>query len=288
MAVDLFIIDGHNLAYRSYHALRPLSNAEGQTTHAVLGFVKSLRAAERRWKPVRTLVTFDGGLSPERLALCPEYKAQRPPMPPDLRTQISLIEEYLRLSNIPNFRLPDVEADDLIAGFARETVRHGGEVLVLTSDKDLCQLIDDRIRIVNPSQPDRVFDRNATLAKFGVEPGQLGDWLALTGDSSDNISGVPGIGPVTATRLIGQFKTLAALHDSISDVQPDRIRSLLETCWTTVERNRKLLELKFESDLPPWPEGIAQVPVAERNAFLTRLGLKSLLPPPEMPDLFDS
>lgn len=286
MALDLFIVDGHNLAYRSYHALAPLSNREGQATHAVLGFVKSLRAALRRWAPIRSAVVFDGGLSRERMELCPEYKAQRPPMPPDLRSQIALIEEYLRLSGIPSFRLPGVEADDLIAGFARQTARDRGAVLVLTSDKDLCQLIDDRIRIVNPAQPDREFDRAAALAKFGVEPGQLGDWLAMTGDASDNLSGVPGIGPVTATRLIRQFGSLAALHASLADVRPDRIRSLLESHWGTVERNRKMLELKYDAELPPWPAEIAPLPEAERNAFLARLELRSLLPPPETPDLF--
>jgi DNA polymerase-1 len=287
MAVDLFIVDGHNLAYRAYHALTPLTNREGQATHAVLGFVKSLRAAERRWVPARTIVIFDGGLSRERMEICPEYKAQRPPMPPDLWSQIALIEEYLRLSGIPCFRLPGVEADDLIAEFARKAARNRGEVLVLTSDKDLCQLIDERIRIVNPSQPEQAFDRSATLAKFGVEPGQLGDWLSLTGDASDNISGVPGIGPVTATSLIRQFGSLTALRDSMRAVRPERIRSLLETHWATVERNRRMLELKYDADLPPWPEGSARASDTERNAFLTRLELKSLLPRPETPDLFD-
>jgi DNA polymerase-1 len=288
MALDLLIVDGHNLAYRCYHALAPMTNSRGQATHAILGFIKSLRSVERRWNPKCIAVVFDAGLSPERLSLCPEYKAQRPPMPPDLRSQIVLIEQYLRLARIASFRVAGVEADDLIAALARKTSRERGEVIVYSSDKDLCQLIDAQVRVVNPAHPEQALDRDAATEKFGVHPEQLGDWLALTGDASDNISGVPGIGPVTASRLIHQFGSLAAMRSTLEDVQPERIRSLLEKHWSIVERNRTMIGLKFDTEIPPWPEGNGTgASETERIAFLSDLELKSLLPPFRQPDLFD-
>ena len=289
MSLDLFITDGHNLAYRCYHALAPLTNSRGQKTHALLGFIKSLRSAGRRWKPDKQVVVFDGGLSAERILLCPEYKAQRPPMPDDLRSQFPLIEQYLKLAGVPVLRMAGVEADDIIAALARKVSLDRAEAIIFSSDKDLYQLIDDYIRIVNLAKPDQTIDRKVAEEKFGVSPDQLGDWLALTGDVSDNISGVPGVGPVTATKLIKQFGSLTALRTSLSNVHPERVRLMLEKNWAVVERNRIMIRLQSEIvGLPDWSSlKVDAASETELFAFYKEMELNSLLPKSIQPDLFN-
>lgn len=290
MRNQFLILDGHNLAYRCHFALAHLQGGDGAApTHALLGFVKSLRALERIRAPTHHVVVFDGGLSADRLEACPEYKAQRPPMPDALRSQMALIAEYLQTAAIPSLRLEGTEADDVMASLAVRAAADGADVFVASSDKDMYQLIDDRIRILNFAQPEDAVDAAGTVRKFGVHPRQLGDVLALAGDTSDNIEGVPGIGLKTAARLISEFQSVDGLFAGLASVKSDRLRNSLSDHRTRVARNQNMVRLRTDvPGLPSWDTLRVNPPPADRlNVFFEARNLRSLKLEVRQPDLFD-
>ncbi|MDZ4197838.1 MAG: 5'-3' exonuclease H3TH domain-containing protein [Kiritimatiellia bacterium] len=288
MAQDFLIIDGHNLAYRSYFALAHITRGDAPPTQALLGFIKTHRSLLRIWNPTHQVVVFDGGLSAQRLEQCPEYKAQRPPMPDDLRSQFPLIQQYLDCAAVPALRIPGQEADDIIAALALRAAEEQSSVKVFSSDKDLCQLIGPRVHLINPARPEVLMDASAARAKFGVPPERLGEWLALTGDASDNIRGVPGIGPVTATKLILRFESIDSLYEHLEEI-PERPRESLRANRPLVERNRMMVRLHTQiPDLPEWQSLVVGRASEERlSRFLVSMNLRSLLPQTRQPDLFD-
>jgi DNA polymerase I len=170
MTGSVLIVDGHAMAYRAYYAVRNLSTAAGQPTNALFGFIRMLRQLEAQWRPGRIVVTFDGGSPAHRLEKCPAYKAQRAPMPDDLRAQLPLIHDYLAIAGIPMVLLKGQEADDVMATLADRAAADGATVRLATSDKDLMQLVDERIRIVPPTKTDEELDAAAVVAKTGVRP----------------------------------------------------------------------------------------------------------------------
>ncbi|MEI6971688.1 MAG: hypothetical protein WCL44_09245, partial [bacterium] len=190
----LVLVDGHGVMYRSFHAIPTLSTSDGRATNAVYGFVRVIRMLRHKLLPTHMVVVFDGGSPPRRLALLNSYKAQRPAMPEALRGQFSLAEEYLRLAGISCVRIALEEADDVIATMADKAEASGGEVLVVTSDKDMYQLVSERVSVVPPSDTDRLMTASDVMAKTGVPPGMMVEWLALIGDTADNIDGVRGVG----------------------------------------------------------------------------------------------
>ena len=201
----LLIIDGHAYAYRAFHAIRELRSPAGQPTNAIYGFVKMLEKMRAAVEPTHLMVVWDGGLSGERLAALPDYKAHRPEMPADLRPQLDWIVDYLAAAGIASYRADGVEADDYIATLARSAAA-GWNVVIASDDKDFMQLVSARIGLLNPNdKTGMIWGRTQVLAKSGVEPEQVADWLALMGDAVDNIPGVPGVGPKTAAELLKQF-----------------------------------------------------------------------------------
>ncbi len=278
------LLDGHNLAYRAYFAIPSLSTRDGRPTNALLGFIRILDKLRARWKPDRLAAAFDAGLPEHRLQALPEYKANRPPMPETLRPQLDWIAEYLTLAGIPVHRQPGEEADDVLASWAFRASRTGGEALIVSSDKDLMQLVDDRIRLVSPAHPDDLLDREAVFRKTGVPPDRIVDWLALTGDTADNIPGVPGVGPKTAAQLLEQFGSLDALGAHLDDIRSERIRRLVHDHWSDVLRNREVVRLK--PDLAaPW-DAPPPAPAGALQDFLHRMELRSLSKPAQ-PSLAD-
>ena len=195
-ATTLILIDGHNVAYRSFHAIRELSTRDGHPTNALFGFIRALAAIRNRLRPTHWCVVFDGGLPAERMAALPEYKAQRPSMPEALRIQMDDIAEYLDLAEVPRLRLEGEEADDVIASVCAHASSGAEHIRLVTSDKDLYQLVRPGVSMAPPSDLGTTIDADAVAGKTGVPPGLIVDWLALTGDTVDNIPGVPGIGPV--------------------------------------------------------------------------------------------
>ncbi len=200
----LLIVDGHAYAYRAFHAIRELRGPEGRPTNAIYGFVKMLEKMCAGLAPSHLTVVWDGGLSAERMAALPEYKAQRPEMPDDLRSQLDEIESYLAAAGVASFCGDGVEADDYIACLARRAADAGWNVVIASSDKDFMQLVSARIGLLNPNdKTGTVWTREQVRAKAGVEPEQVADWLALMGDAVDNIPGVPGVGTENRRRTAG-------------------------------------------------------------------------------------
>jgi DNA polymerase-1 len=237
----LLIVDGHAYAYRAFHAIRGLRSPAGAPTNAIYGFVKMLAKMRAALGPTHVIVVWDGGLSAARTALLPEYKAHRPEMPDDLRPQLDEIVGYLQAAGIASFCRDGVEADDYIACLARRAADAGMTVVIASSDKDFMQLVSARVGLLNPNDKSETVWADAQVRnKAGVAPSQVVDWLSLTGDSVDNIPGVPGIGPKTAAGLLRQFGSVAELFRRLDEVKSEKARGALRAAADTVRRNREL------------------------------------------------
>jgi DNA polymerase-1 len=287
MIASVLIVDGTAVAYRAFYAVQGLATRDHQPTNALFGFVRMLRQLEARWHPDRVVVTFDGGSPAHRLEQCPAYKAQRAPMPDDLRSQLPLINEYLATAGIPAILLKGQEADDVMATLADRAARTGAVVRLATSDKDLMQLVDDRVRIVPPTKTDEELDAAGVAAKTGVRPAQIVDWLALIGDVADNIPGVDGIGPKTATKLLARFGTLAECLARADEIESASLRGKLQAGRAVAELNVRLMTLdKNVPGVPDWGVLPAPAPDAARlQAFfekyeLHRFAAETAAPPP--------
>lgn len=244
----LLMVDGTNVAYRAFYAIADLSTKAGRPTNAVFGFIKMIQQAEDAWRPTHEVVVFDGGLPAERVALLEEYKAQRKPMPDDLRGQFEPIEAYLDCAGVPHLRVEGQEADDVMATLADDALRRGLSVVIVSSDKDLYQLVTDQLVIASPAKNGSRMGPSEVMEKTGVSPAGIVDWLALTGDSVDNIPGVPGVGPKTAAGLLAQFGTVEGLLGRLAEVSSERIRSALAENTDVILRNRSMVRLR--RDLP--------------------------------------
>jgi DNA polymerase-1 len=240
----LLIVDGHAYAYRAFHAIRDLRGPEGRPTNAIYGFVKMFEKMRSALAPTHLAVIWDGGLSSERLAVLPEYKAQRPEMPAELRPQLNEIVRYLAAVSVASVCQPGIEADDYIACLARRAAAAGWNVVIASSDKDFMQLVTPQIGLLNPNDKSgTIWTREQVLAKAGVEPGQVADWLALMGDAVDNIPGVPGVGPKTAAGLLRQFGSVTALLERLDEVRSVRLRAALAEATAVLHRNLMLVRL---------------------------------------------
>lgn len=250
----LVLVDGHAVMYRSFYAIPELSTAAGVPTNAVYGFIRVIRLLRQKLAPTHMISVFDGGTPPRRLALLDSYKAQRPAMPEALRGQFALAEEYLRRAGIPCLRLPLEEADDVIATLAHRAGTDGSDVLVVTGDKDMYQLVNERIRMVPPSDTDRIMTSDDVMTKTGVGPDKIVEWLALIGDTSDNINGVPGVGPKTAAKLLAQYGSVDGVFEGLAGVKSHGVRQALEQSREIVYRNLQLVRLSRDLDCPlDWP-----------------------------------
>ncbi len=245
----LLIVDGHAYAYRAFHAIQKLNAPDGSPTNAIYGFIKMLTKMESTLNPTHHCVVWDGGLCAKRMEALPEYKIHRPPMPGDLERQVPQIEEYLEAANIPSFVNEGVEADDWIASQACCAARANVNVVIASADKDFLQLVSPRVGLLNPNdKSETVWKAEQVRAKTGLEAEQVVDWLSLIGDAVDNIEGVPGVGPKTATDLLKQFGSVDQLYARIDEVKSERIRANLVAAEGNVRRNQALIQL--HADLP--------------------------------------
>src|SRR5665213_539936 len=215
----LLIVDGHAFAYRAFFAIRSLNSPSGQATNAIYGFIRMLIKMRERVNPSHIIVIWDGGLAQERMTLLPEYKAQRAEMPSDLEQQLDPIVHYLRAAGVYSFLKESCEADDCIAAITQQATAQGFEVVIASSDKDFMQLISPQVTMLNPHDKEqKLFGVENVKRKTGVEPTQIVDWLSLIGDSVDNIPGVQGIGPKTASDLLRQFGSIDALYSRLPEL----------------------------------------------------------------------
>ena len=274
----LLIVDGHAYAYRAFHAIRELRAPDGRPTNAIFGFVKMLEKMRSAVQPTHLIVVWDGGLSAERLAALPDYKAQRPEMPADLRPQFDEIESFLAAVGIASYCADGVEADDYIATLARQAAK-SWNVVIASSDKDFMQLVSAQVGLLNPNDKTGTsWGREQVLAKTGVEPEQVADWLALMGDAVDNIPGVPGVGPKTATELLKQFGTVENLLARLDEVKSEKLRQSLRGAAAAVVRNQKLVQLpEVPCELVPEKLVVQSGDRAALRRLLAGWGFKGML-----------
>ena len=197
----LILVDGSSYLYRAYHAFPPLTNSAGEPTGAMYGVLNMLRSLILQYQPTHAVVVFDAKGKTFRDELFEHYKSHRPPMPDDLRAQIEPLHAMVKAMGLPLMAVPGVEADDVIGTLAREAEKVGRPVLISTGDKDMAQLVTPGITLIN-TMTNTILGPDEVVTKYGVPPELIIDFLALMGDSSDNIPGVPGVGEKTAQALL--------------------------------------------------------------------------------------
>jgi DNA polymerase-1 len=274
---DLVLVDGSSYVYRAFHALPPLSNSRGEPTGAVHGVLNMLVKFVKEYQPKRIAVVFDAPGKTFRDELFAEYKAHRPPMPNDLRSQIEPLLTILRAQGLPILREEGVEADDVIGTLACRAAREGHSVLISTGDKDMAQLVDGSITLIN-TMSNSVLDRAGVKAKFDVHPEQIIDYLALVGDSSDNIPGIEKVGPKTAAKWLGQYGTLDNLIAHAQEIG-GKVGENLRAGLETLELSRKLATIRTNLDMPLTSEQLipAAPDVEQLRELYTRYELRLLL-----------
>lgn len=241
MNTTVLLVDGMAYVYRAFYAIPPMASPEGVPTNATFGFARMLQRMVNEAAPDYLAVAFDSREPTFRHAQFEQYKAQRPPMPDELAVQLPWIKEYVAALNIPCLEYPGFEADDIIGTVATRAARAQAHTLIATCDKDLCQLVSPHIAILAMNlQESEVLDESGVLAKFGVRPDQIVDYLALVGDTSDNVPGVPGIGPKTAQALLSQFGSLDAVLAGSAGLKPG-VRAKLEEARPRIGLVRTLL-----------------------------------------------
>ena len=247
-AKPLVLVDGSSYLYRAFHALPPLSTAKGEPTGAVLGVVNMLYKLLDEVAPERMAVVFDAPGKTFRDDLFAEYKAHRPPMPDDLRAQVAPLLEAIEGMGIPLLRIEGVEADDVIGTLARQASAGGERTVISTGDKDLAQLVDEHVTLVN-TMDNSTLDRAGVQQKFGVTPEQIVDYLALIGDSIDNIPGVTGVGPKTAVKWLQQYGDVATLKARAGEVS-GKIGERLRESLDVLDLSQRLATIRCDLTLP--------------------------------------
>jgi DNA polymerase-1 len=281
------LIDGSSYLYRAFHALPPLSNSRGEPTGAVYGVINMLRSLVKEYEPQHIAVVFDARGKTFRDDLFAEYKANRPPMPEELAAQVEPLHALVRALGLPLLQVSGVEADDVIGTLARQASAQGMETLISTGDKDMAQLVDPHVTLVN-TMSHSVLDRAGVLEKFGVPPERIIDLLALMGDSSDNIPGIPGVGPKTAAKWLqeyGSLEEVIAHADGIKGKVGEKLRANLDT----LALSRQLATIHCEVELDIGPRDLRPEPadVAALREWYQRLEfsrwLGELYPPDATP-----
>lgn len=274
---DLVLVDGSSYLYRAFHALPPLISSRGEPTGAVLGVLNMLVKFLKEFEPKRIAVVFDAPGKTFRDELFSEYKAHRPPMPDDLRSQVAPLLDAVRGLGLPLLRIDGVEADDVIATLACRAAKEQLRVLISTGDKDMAQLVDPHITLIN-TMSNTVLDRAGVKAKFDVFPEQIVDYLALVGDSSDNIPGIDKVGPKTAAKWLNQYATLDGILEHAAEIT-GKVGENLRAGLETLALARQLATLRTDLELPYTLDELArgETDVPALRELYSRLELRSLL-----------
>jgi DNA polymerase-1 len=280
MTDKLLLLDAFSLIYRAFYAIRSLNAPDGSPVNAIFGFTKMLRKLLATHKPTHCAVVFDCGAPQRRLALLPAYKEQRPPTPPLLEAQLGGIRETLDALRLFMAECEGEEADDIIATLASRAAEDNFDVLIASQDKDFFQIVGPRIRLLRPDNVDAMpMDAAGVVARFGVRPEQIVDYLSLVGDSVDNIPGVPGIGAKTAAELLRRHGTVDELLARAGELDKPKLCASLAGAADRLRLNRDLIRLKTDLALP-WPLESLKVVASQQDrlkVLFTRYGFRSLL-----------
>ena len=250
------LVDGSSYLYRAFHVpnLQLLTNASGEPTGAALGVVNMLRSLMTDYDPQYMAVVFDARGKTFRHEMYSEYKANRPSMPEELAVQVEPLHALVRAMGLPLLQVSGVEADDVIGTLARQASANGMDAVISTGDKDMAQLVDEHVTLVNTMSRTEL-DSNGVLEKFGVQPGQIIDFLALTGDSSDNIPGVPKVGPKTAAKWLTQYGSLDAVMEHADEVK-GKVGESLRASLEMLPLSRELTTIRCDLELGSAPQDL--------------------------------
>jgi DNA polymerase I len=275
-APHLYLVDGSSYIFRAFHRLPPLTNKHGLNVGAVYGYTTMLwKLAEDLGKadgPTHLAVILDKSESTHRNEMFGDYKANRPPAPPELVPQFPLIRDATRAFSIPCIEQDGLEADDIIACYVKSAVAQGWKVTIVSSDKDLMQLIEDGAVDMYDTMNDRRIGREQVAEKFGVGPELVGEVLALMGDSVDNVPGVPGVGPKTASQLIQQYGSVEGVLSHLDEIKKPKLKQNLTEHADMARLSRQLVELVCDAPLPEPLDALAMqgIPGASRVQVTAR------------------
>jgi DNA polymerase-1 len=274
----LVLIDGNSLLYRSFYAIRFLTNSEGIPTNAIYGFLMTLKKLMEQENPDYLGIAFDTKGPTARHKMYKEYKAHRKPMPDDLIVQFPLLKKIIKAMNIPAYELEGHEADDVLGTLAYNASKKNILSVIVTTDKDLLQMVDQNTSVYNPTK-NITLDEKGVKEYFGVEPNQVIDVLALWGDASDNIPGVPGVGEKTSKSLITRFGSLDNLLENLTDIEKERLKHKIENHLDGLQLSRQLVTIIKDLDIKFSPSELAVSP-PNTDALLAlyrELGFSSLI-----------
>lgn len=252
----LLLVDGSSYLFRAYHALPSLSTSKDEPTGAIRGVVNMLQKTVQDWQPDYIGIVFDAKGKTFRDEMYDQYKANRPPMPDDLRVQIEPIHDFVRAMGLPLLIIPGVEADDVIGTLAVQACEQGLHTVISTGDKDMAQLVNSQVSLIN-TMSNTHMDEAGVKEKFGVTPEQIIDYLALIGDTVDNVPGVPKVGPKTAVKWLDQYKTLDAIMAD-ADSFKGKIGENLRNSLQFLPLGRELVTIKTDCELSETPESLLQ------------------------------
>ena len=244
----LFLVDGNSYIYRAFFAIRNLKTSYGFPTNAIYGFTSMLLKLLREEKPEYAAVAFDLPAPTFRHKIFSDYKANRPPMPDDLREQFPLMREIISALGITASEGEGYEADDIIATIAKKNAGPGLDVFILSQDKDCLQLVGKNVTVLRENKSVVKYDEETVRASLGVEPGELVDVMALCGDASDNIPGVQGIGMKTAVKLIQRFGSVEGVISGVDGIENEKLRGCLRNVSGRLLLNKELIRL--DADVP--------------------------------------
>jgi DNA polymerase-1 len=275
-APPLVLVDGSSWLFRAFHALPPLTNAQGEPTGAIVGVAKMLLKLQQDYRPQRMVVVFDAPGPTFRHQIFADYKAHRPPMPEELRSQIEPLHRLVQAMGLPLLSVSGVEADDVLGTLAVQA-QGQSHIIIATSDKDLAQLVNERVRLID-TMSNRILDPAGVVERFGVEPAQMVDFLALTGDTSDNIPGVPKCGPKTAAKWLAEYRDLDSLMARAGEIG-GKIGEHLRGALAQLPLSRDLTRIRTDLVLGLAPDALDIKPMDQPRlrALYEWMGARQLL-----------
>ena len=259
VSTPVVLVDGSSYLFRAYHAMPPLNNSKGMPTGAIKGVVNMMRSLAKDYANANIVVVFDAKGPTFRNEMYAQYKAHRPPMPDDMRPQIEPIHQIINAMGLPLLIIPGVEADDVIGTLAAQATAQGIDTLISTGDKDMAQLVSPHVGLVN-TMTNTYLDEEGVFTKFGVRPDQIIDYLAIVGDTADNIPGVPGAGPKTAVKWLAAYDTLENLMEKADEIG-GKIGEKLRNALDFLPLSQALTTIKLDVELEQSLDQMAPKPV---------------------------
>jgi DNA polymerase-1 len=259
VSTPVVLVDGSSYLFRAYHAMPPLNNSKGMPTGAIKGVVNMMRSLAKDYANANIVVVFDAKGPTFRNEMYAQYKAHRPPMPDDMRPQIEPIHQIINAMGLPLLIIPGVEADDVIGTLAAQATAQGIDTLISTGDKDMAQLVSPHVGLVN-TMTNTYLDEEGVFTKFGVRPDQIIDYLAIVGDTADNIPGVPGAGPKTAVKWLAAYDTLESLMEKADEIG-GKIGEKLRNALDFLPLSQALTTIKLDVELEQSLDQMAPKPV---------------------------